>query len=158
MSNLLRQIWYVFADRGLEKLSFQEKTNSTREHYNQQSEKEQRLREELRENEREVTNIVCRLKNIDLTRTDLKDVIENLREGIEYLGKVKQHWQQLVYFFDNIHIIVHTQLSNNINDFVESVQVFKYIFNFLNRFTGKRSAQNHVARRSQSYWLLYPNL
>lgn len=66
---------------------------------------------------------MCKLQNIDMTQVELTDVIKCLREGIEYLGQVKEHWQKLSHFFDNIKIIVDNNLSENIKTFIEGAQV-----------------------------------
>ena len=58
-----------------------------------------------------------------MTKVELTDVIKTLREGIEYLGRVKENWQNLSHFFDNIKIIVENNLSENIQTFIENAKV-----------------------------------
>ncbi|CAJ0956322.1 unnamed protein product, partial [Mesorhabditis belari] len=91
-------------------------------YYTEESQKEEKLRKELKETTMELSGILGKLKNLDLEKVDLDDIISYLQDGIQYLGKVKENWNELTNFFDAILILVETNLKDNIDSFLQEAQ------------------------------------
>ncbi|CAJ0956467.1 unnamed protein product, partial [Mesorhabditis belari] len=85
-----------------------------------ESQKEKKLRKELKKTTMELSGILGKLTNLDLEKVDLDDIISYLQDGIQYLGKVKENWNELTNFFDAILILVETNLKDNIDSFLFS--------------------------------------
>uniref|UniRef100_A0A914PKR4 Uncharacterized protein n=1 Tax=Panagrolaimus davidi TaxID=227884 RepID=A0A914PKR4_9BILA len=95
-----------------------ERVNAAQTQFNAADLKAEARRKELNENRKELIEIICKLKSINTNTVELTEIIQYLRFGIDYLGKVKKNWESLVEFFSNIQIIVDENLTKNVNTFI----------------------------------------
>ncbi|CAJ0956184.1 unnamed protein product, partial [Mesorhabditis belari] len=91
-------------------------------HHTEESQKEEKLRKELKETTMERSGILGNLTSLDPEKVDLDDIISYLQEGINYLGKVKENWDELAKSFNAILILVETNLKGNIDSFLKEAQ------------------------------------
>lgn len=81
-----------------------------------------KLNNQLMESRSQKTKqILDRLQNLDVTKSEIKHVIDALREGLLELGNLKNEWTNLIMFFEKIKLFVETA-SRYSDALVEIVQ------------------------------------
>ncbi|XP_073703929.1 uncharacterized protein [Garra rufa] len=87
--------------------------NKTRETY-------EKCKENLENNQKELTEILVTMRNCELKEIDFKTTIEMLVKGMDAMGRVKEQWEKMVHFFQMVSNIVKTSLSKTLTNFVSS--------------------------------------
>ncbi|XP_057369377.1 uncharacterized protein LOC130690384 [Daphnia carinata] len=81
----------------------------------------ERTREQMIENNREVIKLLSEQQNLKLDEIRYDEIIKALEKGIEKLAILRQHWTQLVMFFQKIANIVETVAAKSIEDFANHI-------------------------------------
>jgi len=85
--------------------------------------------ENLKENQKELTDILVTMRNCELKEIDFKTTIEILVKGMDAMGRVKVQWEKMVHFFQMVSNIIKTSLSKTLKNFVstsEKTQALSY--------------------------------
>ncbi|XP_060742473.1 uncharacterized protein LOC132856762 [Tachysurus vachellii] len=96
--------------------------NKTRELYD-------RSVENMEKNQKELTEILITMRNCEVKQIDFNTTIQMLIKGLDAMGKVKQHWEKLVHFFQMVSNIVKISLHTSLKDFTttsEKTQALSY--------------------------------
>uniref|UniRef100_A0A914YFF4 Uncharacterized protein n=1 Tax=Panagrolaimus superbus TaxID=310955 RepID=A0A914YFF4_9BILA len=78
--------------------------------------------EAMRQSEREVADLMVRMKNLDLSKVKIDDVFSFLQEILTYLSSNQEQWTHLTEFFENLNFFVSKDLNKCIQDFTEGVK------------------------------------
>jgi chromosome segregation ATPase len=96
--------------------------DNARDRLDKEEERKDKNLEAMRQSKRELADLMANMKNLDLTKVEMDGVISCLQEGLTYLSKVEQHWNNLANFFQTLNIIISVNLNKSINDFIEGVK------------------------------------
>ena len=69
---------------------------------------------------REVTNLLVKMKELDLKEMDMEKIRQTLVRGIQALGEVREQWGKLVEFFQMLSNIVKCCLDTSLKFFVQT--------------------------------------
>ncbi|KAL0172458.1 hypothetical protein M9458_032769 [Cirrhinus mrigala] len=91
--------------------------------------REQSALETKKRTEKAVCTMEEELRNCELKKINFKTTIEMLVKGMDAIGRVKEKWEKMVYFFQMVSFIVKTSLSKTLTKFVstsEKTQALSY--------------------------------
>jgi hypothetical protein len=66
----------------------------------------------------QMTQLVKRIAKLDMTRTDLNEIIPIMVEAVKLLSSMKSHWDELVRFFDKLSNRAKVTLEASLKNFV----------------------------------------
>ncbi|XP_063049945.1 uncharacterized protein LOC134444620 [Engraulis encrasicolus] len=89
----------------------QEQLKHTREAYD-------KCVENMENNRKVLTEILCELQNCELKEIDFQTKIKMLVKGLDAMGRVKEQWEKMVRFFQMVSNIIKTSLSKTLHNFV----------------------------------------
>ncbi|KAF7702440.1 uncharacterized protein LOC124392710 [Silurus meridionalis] len=76
----------------------------------------------MRTNQKELNEILVTLRNCQVKEIDFNTTIQMLLKGLDAMGKMKNHWEKMVQFFQMVSIIVTNSLSLTLNDFATTAE------------------------------------
>ncbi|KAI5624266.1 hypothetical protein C0J50_16159 [Silurus asotus] len=76
----------------------------------------------MRTNQKELNDILVTLRNFQVKAIDFNTTIQMLLKGLDVMGKMKNHWEKMVQFFQMVSIIVTNSLSLTLNDFATTAE------------------------------------
>ena len=114
---------------------------------------------------------IAKMNATDITKLDMEDVKNLLKEGIEQIAQLEGHWKNLILFFDAIGNITEIVLGKAIEDFTNVTEtatlgVIEGSDNTLSNFRKKVIARfaletysrcNAVGKVSKSYMMISKN-
>ncbi|XP_036422003.1 uncharacterized protein LOC118805362 [Colossoma macropomum] len=89
--------------------------NNTRELY-------EKSVENMEKNQKELTEILCEIRNCQLKEIDFNTTIQMLIKGMDAMGRVKEQWEKMVRFFQMVSNIVSMKLSKPLTDFASTLE------------------------------------
>ncbi|KAB5517622.1 hypothetical protein PHYPO_G00169280 [Pangasianodon hypophthalmus] len=87
--------------------------NKTRELYDKSV-------ENMKKNQKELTEILITMRNCEVKEIDFNTTIQMLVKGMDAMGRVKEQWEKMVRFFQMVSNIVKNCLSRTLKDFAST--------------------------------------
>ena len=66
--------------------------------------------------------LMGKLKELDMQKQTIGQVIQVLKEGIQLFSQIKEQWMKLVMFFDKVKLLIDTSLAEPTEYFMDSAQ------------------------------------
>ncbi|XP_047672430.1 uncharacterized protein LOC113640161 [Tachysurus fulvidraco] len=76
--------------------------------------------EEMRKNQKELTDILITMRNCEIKEIDFNTTIQMLVKGMDAMGRVKEQWEKMVRFFQMVSNIVKISLTRTLKNFVST--------------------------------------
>uniref|UniRef100_A0A914E7G4 Uncharacterized protein n=1 Tax=Acrobeloides nanus TaxID=290746 RepID=A0A914E7G4_9BILA len=102
--------------------AYQQKTVQFKDEFEREHRYEEDLKRSLEQHHRELTDFMCKLKNMDTTSADLASIVSLLQEGIALLSRIRSEWMMLYNFFEKVKIVLNEYLLKSITNFKKFAQ------------------------------------
>lgn len=81
--------------------------------------------EDMKNSEKELTDILVKMRKCELEEIDFKTTIKMLKEGLGAMTQVKTQWTKMVQFFQMISNIITVSLNGKLQGFVKTTSATK---------------------------------
>ncbi|KAL8213042.1 UNVERIFIED_CONTAM: hypothetical protein K2H54_060365 [Gekko kuhli] len=120
------------------------KVEQSREMFRATQKEYQKSFENFKKQNKEVTEILCRMEECKVKEIDFEAALKMLREGLKAMGKVKEQWEKMIQFFEMISNIIDACLSQQMHNFLEFVSDAQQIQGYSSMSYVKDTVYNHV--------------
>uniref|UniRef100_W5LWZ3 Uncharacterized protein n=1 Tax=Lepisosteus oculatus TaxID=7918 RepID=W5LWZ3_LEPOC len=94
----------------------------SRAQMNQAQEMFQKSLENLDKYHSNLTEILVTMRSCEVKEIDFKTTIKMLTKGLDAMGKVKEQWEKMVFFFQMLSNIIKTNLNKHLKDVVHTAE------------------------------------
>lgn len=79
-------------------------------------------RQKMEEEEQETAEMVAKIKNINLEKMELDDVVKFISDCFASLIRVKNKWSQVTEFFNRMAAVIEELLKENAKEFASMIE------------------------------------
>ncbi|KAF5890074.1 myosin-2 heavy chain-like [Clarias magur] len=114
----------IFRTKAIQKESANAKfrIEQCRDELNKSREIYEKSVEQMKENQKELTEILVTMRNCEVKEIDFNTTIQMLVRGMDAMGRVKEQWENMVGFFQMVSNIVKISLTRTLRDFASTSQ------------------------------------
>ncbi|XP_069036288.1 myosin-2 heavy chain-like [Lepisosteus oculatus] len=94
----------------------------SRAQMNQAQQMFQKSLENLDKYHSDLTEILVTMRSCEVKEIDFKTTIKMLTKGLDAMGKVKEQWEKMVFFFHMLSNIIKTNLNKHLKDVVQTAE------------------------------------